>query len=562
MRRLALLALLALPAVADDAFRGPTREIRDAGGQVSITVPERWVEQPLVEGQLLHLYGKEVGGHDLIVVREAGQKERDRQRERYIAYDTGKYPGVLIQKRETPYFGYRMDLPETKRTVIRAFVNDDPDGLVVTVTSRLEGYDRYWAQQIEAILASVKAGGAGTPAGEEKPRGETRRLYDRHRRLSLVAPSDWKPVEQEIPEEWVCLSPRGASGGPRIAVVAWGGPSNASLVLTTIYAKWSKLYSGASLELVSQNPPAMLVKNRKPGFIEYLVGLDDGTDGYTLTLTVREGDFESYRKAAETMAATVAFEGAPYRAPSPPASDIEKPARKLAVVHGASTQAATVDAVLQALAIFEKAWKPIAPSLDSKADPLRVLVVAPEAFAEASTHFGEPPAVYDPLAHRVVVVPPPPGEESVIWRGLLLSAVTENALHRDLPVRLPAWHRKGLAACMEAAGRSGGSAEEPNPVLIDTLRGLAADGKLVPWRELAACDEEQFAAAETPALRACAWGYVHLMLFGKGAVPLQYKAYAKALVAARGKTPAYDPRTARMEEELKAHVERAFAAVK
>ena len=191
MKRLWLL-LLPVAAFADDPWANvKMKEVAGVEGRVKATVPDSWRPQPVSGNIILRVIATHGGGHDLMVVRENGQDDPDKQRDRYVQYDSGKHPGAEVKKYNTPFYGYRLDAPGENRVVLRAFVTDGTDGLVVSLSSRLKMYDQVWAAKMMAVLGSLQV---DAPAGGAKPEdeGAERRVWDDKARVSLVVPAAWK----------------------------------------------------------------------------------------------------------------------------------------------------------------------------------------------------------------------------------------------------------------------------------------------------------------------------------------------------------------------------------
>lgn len=555
----AAFVLSLLVAEGEGGIRGPTREVTDPTGFVHLTIPARWQDAPVSGTQLLRWTARDGGGHDVILHADSRQADEAAQRDRYLEYDNEKRPGGTAQKVQKPFFGYRLYLPKENLVILRAFVTAAESGFVLTVTSRHEGYDAMWLEQIAAIAATMRPteGGAAGPA---RP-AEVRRRFDKRRRVSLVAPVEWRASDQEAPEEWLCLSTAGATGLPRMAVVWWGGPSDANLVLTKVSAQWGRLYQNIDVQRVSESPPAMVVKGRKPGAVDYLIGLDDGLDAYTLSLCVREEDFERLRKVADEVAKTVVFSDARYRPPAPPQTPFAKPFRKLAVVHADEGLAAAGEALLASLDGFEKAWRDVGIGHARKEDPLRILVVKEDELAIRSNGFGERIACYDPAARLVVAAAPPAITELLPeWRAGVHRAMVVNLLKRDVVAPVPPWLVYGLQCLVESAARGEKGAEGPNPIHIGTLRNLNDANGLVAFARLLEATSLQYEKPEAADLLACTWGYVHLMRFGKGSAASLYRSYVKALESGKVSVPPLDVKNVKMEEELKAHVTKRLAA--
>ncbi|MCK6459993.1 MAG: hypothetical protein L6Q95_08885 [Planctomycetes bacterium] len=547
MRALALVALLAAGAGAAE-----TRTVRDAAGRLEITVPVSWEDQAVAEGQLIHLYARQGGGHVLTVTREAGQAEVDKQRDRYMAHDAASHPGAEFQKIADPFFGYRMNDQAKNRVYLRAFLRDGADGLVATVSSRFHAYDTAYAAHTIAALGTFRlVAAAGPAAAPEAAPVPSRRIFDRSGLFSFVAPSEWKPITAEEGER-LALGLKGASTTASLRVVEEGENDNPTLVLLTIQGRIKKDYAGAVAERAGTDPPTLLVKNRKEGWVDYMIAFAAGGRGYTLRLAAREGAFEGVRPVADAMAKSLVLMGSPYREPAGLPGDAFGDARKGLVVHAPVGDAAAAERIAREAAAFEKDWGKIAPAF-RKGVALHAVLAKPEAFPEASHGFGDVPAAYDRLACAVVSVAPPDEREAQDrWRGRLFAALAEAALHRDLAVAPPPWLLAGLTACMEAAGRTG---EGPAAKHFALLTPLDVE-KPAPLSDVLAYAYSDVVAGETLSPLAMSWGYTHLMLFGKGPLRSAYAKWARELAKATKAAPPFDPGKPDAQAELKRHVER------
>lgn len=548
MRVLAPLALLAAAAVA-----GESRTVRDAAGRVEITVPVSWEDQAVAEGQLIHLYAKQSGGHVVTVIREAGQAEVDKQRDRYMAHDAVGHPGAEFQKIADPFFGYRMNDQAKNRVFLRAFLRDGADGLVATISSRFHAYDQAYAAHTVAALGTfrlVAAAGGAAPAQADAP-VPSRRIFDRSGLFSFVAPSEWKPITAEEGER-LALGLKGSSTTASLRVVEEGENDNPTLVLLTIQGRIKKDYASATADRVGTDPPALLVKNRKEGWIDYMIAFAAGGRGYTLRLAAREGAFEGVRPVADAMAQSLVLMGSPYGEPAGLPGEAYGDARKGLVVHAPVEEAAAAERIAREAAAFEKDWGKVAPAF-RKGLALHVVLAKPEAFAEVAHGFGDVPAAYDRLACAVVSVAPPDDREAEDrWRGRLFAALAEAALHRDLAVAPPPWLLAGLSACMEAAGRTG---EGPAAKHFALLMPLDVE-KPAPLADVLAYAYSDVIQGETLSPLAMSWGYTHLMLFGKGSLRSAYAKWARELGKATRAAPPFDAGKVDAPAELRKHVER------
>lgn len=561
MRTRTLVALLVAAdlAVAQEKnpFKGPTREVSDAQGRVRVTVPQGWEEQPVSGNRILSLHApgqSGLGGHQLTVDVEPRQTDAAAQRDRYRQHDEARDPKATIRLHERPYFGYRIDLPGLPRklAIVRAFLSHGDDGIVLTVTSRLDSYDAVWAAQIEAVVASARVGEAKSPV-EPAPAPETsaaRRVRDAAARISLLAGARWQPVDPAHPDEWLVLTVGGAAAGPRLVFAHQGATATRGLVLGKVFSEWKEAYGEIAQETLPGDPPRMVVRGRKPDAVDYVVALQVGRAGYTVTLTVRESDLARFRADADLAAESAVLSDAPYAPPDPPRAAAQRPFKQLAVVHAAD--AATADAVVAVLPAFEKAAAAFAFGEARKAPPLRILVVPEAAFAEASHGFGAPPCAYD-LQARVVVCSPPPSSDVERWRGRLFGELGRNLLHRDLAFPAPPWFREGVACCLEAAGRAG-SPDAAFPGLAERTAALAESGSLPDLPAVLAATDADFLREKALDLRAASWGYLHAMLFGKGLASHAYRKWTKSFAGARERAPAFETKgLERVREELAKH---------
>jgi len=563
MRIGAFLAILLSAASAGDPdpFRGPAREVTDKSGRFRMRVPEKWQVENVAGNRLLHVTAPGhlgLGGHEVFVDFEPRQADAAKQRARYIEHDKAKDPSAKFQELDKPFFGYRVDMAglERKLAILRAFLVDGPDGVVVTATSRLDGYDQHWAKQIEAVVASVSiAAAAPAPKPAAPEVGPVARVRDAEARVSLVVPERWKLVAPKDPEEWLVLSLGGADAGPRLAFAARGVTATPGLVLGKVFHEWKQSYGDVFQETLEGDPPRMIVRNRKPGSVDYVTALQSGKQGYTVTLTVRESEFEKLRADADEAARSAWVSGTPYVPPEAPPASATIAHKNLVVVHSADD--ARARAVAETLPAFEKAASAFVFGEWRKASPLRVLVVAEDALVESSHRFGEAFAVYDPLARMVVCVPPP-AEGADVWRGRLFGEMMRALLHRDLPFPAPPWLREGAVACLEAAGRAG-AVDAAHPALVGRLVPLAESASIAELPRVLAATDVDFLREDAVDLRVAAWGYAHLMLFGKGPAASAYRKWSRALAAARAAPPAFDTKgLEKARDELAKHAIRLW----
>ena len=539
-------------------FRSELREALDAEGRISITVPKRWTDKELAEGQVLNVYALGGGGHIITLIREGGQGDTDALRERYLKHDGGRFPGSTVKKMSEPYFGYRLHSKAQKRMVVRAFAGDGNDGLILTIVSRDAYYDRAYAKQLAWVAGSLKVAGRKTGSGGSGAGASgAQRLYDKSGAFSFIAPPGWKAVEPDDEEIFV-VAPGGRSRGIRIVFHSWGNSMTASLVLTKVASRWKTSYRGVRMERLKGAPPRMVVRGRQGESVDYLIGLDDGDTGYTLRLIANDASFERTRSVADEMAHSIAFTRARWKAPAPPETEITSDHKKMLTVHAAAETAGAVDPIKVEYDRFVKLWPRLGTKIDRKAPPLHILVCAEDEFAATANRYGEVPAAYDRLSRMVVVIAPPKdAAQRADWRGALAYAITEATLHRDLRVAPPPWFRRGLAGCMQGAarGESKGKGSEEVPVLVGRL--LAKGSETVPERLAAvmAWSEGDYIADKTLDKQAAAWAYVNMMIFGKGALPNAYRKWKKSMFKANRKLPKFVLKKYDKEaEDLKAHI--------
>ncbi|MGQ0612908.1 MAG: hypothetical protein ACT4PV_04090 [Planctomycetaceae bacterium] len=548
-RALLLLLAVAGPLAAGDPsnpFKGPVRSVSDAAGRLSLTIPEKWQTQAVSGSELLHAFAPShlgMGGHDLLAVAEAGQVDRERQRKRYLDYDGAKDPDARFQNVDQPYFGYRVDLTREGRklVLVRVFLVSGNDGVVLTVTSRLENYDTVWAEQIQAVAASAKTAAAERPAGDAEVAGagSKRRITDSKARISLVLTEKWKTLPTQEASEWLALSYGTSESAARAVFSERGVTPTAALVLTKVYAEWKQAYADIHLERLDGEPPRMLVRNRKPDHIDYIIAMQAGRQGYTLMLTARVGEFERVRAAADELAASIVILGAPYQEPVAPPDPVVKTVGVTVALHLPAGMGKAADALAALIDPFWKAAQPFRFGDWRRVGPLRIRIVEERTFEEASHLFGVRPSAYDPLA-RLVIATPPPEAEPATYQGLLYASLAANFLHRDLPFPAPPWFREGVAACLEAAGRGGGAPDAAHPALAARLLPRAESGSIIALRDLLHLGEADFASAETPDLRAASWGYVHYLAFGRGPESAAYRKWTKSFAQARDAAPDFD----------------------
>ncbi|MHC4959017.1 MAG: hypothetical protein ACYTGN_11650 [Planctomycetota bacterium] len=559
MRRLPVLALLCCAALSQDEAKDPylgkpTRIAAGPEGRVTVKIPATWTDLEIAGNQILRVKAPGAyGGHDLRIEREEGQDDTDKQRERYLEFDSANAPTGTVVKLSKPYFGYRINNPDKNRVLCRAFVGDGADGLVISVTSRFTYYDKYWADLVGAILGSVSLKGGARQAPELT--GELRRLYDKEARVSIVVPSIWKPLKPESRRDLLYFALKGARTGPRFVITDHGAGLKASMVLLRIGAQWKKSYRSATVKRVGDNPPRLLVKNRIPGSVDYLIAFDNEDRGFTFQLTVREGSFEKFRSVADEFAKSIAFTGGKWKEPVVAERELKETYKNLVVLHASVDALGTLEALQKSLAPFYKHWPKIAPAYNRKAPPLHLVVVGGDEFAEQSHYFGTKPAAYDRVARAIVVAPiPKEKEQQQLWKARVYWMLAEAALHRDLAVGAPPWLRAGLCGCMEVVGRSGKGPDAPHDAYLPRLVTKIETDAHLPLVEILQMSNADIDFATSPDRRMQAWAYLHMMLYGKTGLSSKYRKWAKVLAKARASAPVFDLKTYdKDKEELKKH---------
>ena len=94
----------------------------------------------------------------------------------------------------------------------------------------------------------------------------------------------------------------------------------------------------------------------------------------------------------------------------------------------------------------------------------------------------------------------------------------------------------------------------PHPAYVERLVVKTTTNAQKPLAEILAMTESDLYFADLPDTRIQAWGYMHLMLYGKSALGSLYKRYAKALAKGRGVAPVFKPKYDKDEQDLKKHV--------
>jgi len=413
---------------------------------------------------------------------------------------------------------------------------------------------------IAAILGSVEVKGGDGDGPRDQ--GELRRLYDSLARVSIVVPALWKSLKPDSDKTLLFIALKGARKAPRFSIKDTATRLKPNLILLKISSQWKKTYGGGlQISRLGLDPPRMMVKNRIPGSIDYLIAFSAGGQGYIFQLTCREGSFEKYRAMGDAFAKTIVFAAGSWTPPAIEPRELKEVFKKLANVHASVEQTSSVDAVMRALAGFFKHWPRLAPAFDKKAPPLEILVVGTDEFKEASHFYGRPPVVYD-RSTRVVVVAPRPKEkpERAVWVGRLYWALGEAALHRDLAVPAPPWLRAGFCGCIEAAGRTGKGPREPHSGYVERLLLKTETDSQMGLRDILKMTDADIYLAQKPDMKVQAWGYLHMLLYGKSVLGAAYKKWAKALKNARGRTPTWDLKDyAKDKVDLKKHAARNWA---
>ena len=534
-------AAMASAEEAKSPFRGEMRRAVDEDGRISITVPKRWTDKELAEGQVLRVYALGSGGHDIKIERRQGEGDVSRMRDEFLKHDSAALPGSTVKKYASPFFGYRVDAPGQQRVVLRAFAPDGNDGLVLTITSRFAHYEKLYWKYLSWVAGSLTV--EGRPTGNTDGGGDAatgaRRIHDKDGKFSVLAPAGWKPTEAKE-YELLSLSPGGRARGTRILVDDLGDSTTDSLVLTKIATEWKRNYPGAVMKRLPGDPPRLLVKGRQGDSVDYFIGLANGDHGYSMRLIVREESYERTRSIADEMARSLVFTESSWQEPQSPEKDLDRLHRKSIRLHGAAEFAGHLDELAAEFDRFMGQWKRLGFPVDRKAPPLHALVCPEGEFAATANLFGEPPAAYDRLT-RIVVVVPPPSEDAprAAWRGAVDAAFTEAILHRDLNVPAPAWFRRGLAHCMRSSGLQNGKPDGAVPALVGVLAERAGDKPPEPLATVLAWTEGDFLRDDSSEKAAHAWGYTHLMLYGRGGLPNAYKKWRKSLLKANRKTPAF-----------------------
>jgi len=541
----------------DSPYRGELRESIDAEGRISITVPVLWMDKELAQDQVLRVYARGGGGHDIMVERRKNQADVDELRDAFLKHDAAAMAGSTVKKIGTPFFGYRVMAPAQKRVILRAFAADGPDGLVLTISSRFARYEQLYAEKLAWVASTLKVAGVrtGTGAGDSVGTSGVQRIHDKDGLFSVLAPPGWKAAELKG-DESLSIAPGGRATGARILVKYWGDNSNASLVLTKVASHWKQNHRAAALERLQGDPPRLIAKGRQGDSIDYFIGIANGAKGYTVRLVVREGSYERLRTIADEMANSLVFLTAQWSEPVAPDLDLNRMHRKTLGLHGAAEQAGSLDVVASEFDRFVKQWKRFGFGFDRKAPPIHVVVCAADDFDGTASLFGSPPAGYNRQDRLIIVIPPPADPRKLAeWRGALDYALTEALLHRDLKVSAPPWLRRGLANCMRASGLQSGKPDGEVPALVGML--LLRSGKKWPERlvTVRGWSEGDFLRDELQDKQAHAWGYVNFMLFGKGALSNTYKKWKKALLKATRRVPKFDVKKYSSEQpDLQAYV--------
>ena len=112
MTLIAGLAFAQDPDVAkSDPFRGRTRICKGPQKRITIRVPVTWKEGEAAGSIFLRVIAPgQYGAHDLTLRREEGQDDVDKQRDRYLEFDSANSPKATIKE-------FSSNVPSTRRMI-------------------------------------------------------------------------------------------------------------------------------------------------------------------------------------------------------------------------------------------------------------------------------------------------------------------------------------------------------------------------------------------------------------------------------------------------------------
>ncbi len=538
MRSLFLILLFSAAGLTQDSpFVGKTQLLKDADGKIEITLPDQWkAGQPSGNVIMRAKAPRAHGGHSLIVSREAAQDDVDKQRERYIRYDSGQYAGAEVAKLETPFFGYRMQAPSKDKVMLRAFVTEGDDGLVISLSSPLRTY-KHWSKLMMGIMGSVKL---GQPQTKKDLKTKVRRVFDDTGVASFVAPGKWRPVKADRDSgELMVIALKGKRTEPHIILLDRGGPTNPDLVLSGLLREWKQNYAGIYMKRLPGSPPRLLAKNRKQDWADYVTTFAVGSHGYAFQLVVGLGSYERYKSVADEMFATLAIRGGPFPALAEQPGDVHVPVRKQAFVHAATDHEKLAKGVAKTASSFFKHWGRLGFKPGKGALPLQIQLVESSDFAAASNGLGEEPVAYN-YARGVVVAVVPDKDDLIksAWAGRLYAALTKACLHRELKGTAPPWFEIGLSLCFDAAGRTGEKPSTRHPAYVSEIERLG--DSLNPMDRLFERTHASFESADDVTPYALAWAYTSLMLYGNTPLTGIYRKWKKAKLAGKEPNPKFE----------------------
>jgi hypothetical protein len=112
---------------------------------------------------------------------------------------------------------------------------------------------------------------------------------------------------------------------------------------------------------------------------------------------------------------------------------------------------------------------------------------------------------------------------------------------------------------MDAAGQSGKTPEEPHPLHAGRLQSkTAADGHRT-LKTVLATTEADLLGNDAADAAMYAWGYTHLLLYGKGTPSNVYRRWVKDLEKGKEAKPLDLGGYARVEQDLKEHAQKRWA---